>query len=143
MSKGVRPNFSKQKGELAFSGLCDYNTSHIMNTPQKQQLLQQIAVISAMERGKLSSYSFKDRSGFTGPYHKLQHWQDGKNHTRYVPTDELPAVEAALAGYAQYQQLTRQYADLIIAQTRQNIATSKKKISHPRSSSPKRRRSNS
>ncbi len=62
----MRPNFSKQKGELAFSDLCDYNTSHIMNTPQKQQLLQQIAVISAMERGKLSSYSFKDRSGFTG-----------------------------------------------------------------------------
>jgi hypothetical protein len=114
-----------------------------MNIPQKQQLLQQIAAISAMERGKLSTYSFKDRSGLSGPYHKLQHWQDGKNHTRYVPTDELPAVESALAGYAQYQQLTEQYADLIIAQTRQSIATSKKKISHPRSSSPKRRRSNS
>ena len=84
-----------------------------------------------MERGKLSAYSFKERSGAAGPYHKLQHWQDGKNHTRYVPADELPAVEAALAGYAQYQQLTEQYAQLVIAETRQSIAASKKSKSLP------------
>lgn len=112
-----------------------------MTTPQKQQILQQIAAIATMERGKLSSYSFKDRSGLTGPYHKLQHWQEGKNHTRYIPADELPAVQAALEGYAQYQQLTQQYADLVIAETRQNIAASKKKTSLPKSSSPKRRKS--
>jgi hypothetical protein len=86
-----------------------------------------------MERGKLSTYSFKERRGHSGPYHKLQSWQAGKNHTRYVPADELPAVQAALAGYDQYQQLTRQYADLVIAETRQNIAASKKRNSrlHP------------
>lgn len=112
-----------------------------MTTPQKQQLLQQIAAISTMERGTLSTFSFKDRSGLAGPYHKLQHWQEGKNHTRYVPADELPAVQTALDGYAQYQQLTRQYADLVIAETRQNMAASKKKTFPPKSSSPKRRKS--
>lgn len=112
----------------------------MINTP-KQLILQQIAAITTMERGKLSSYSFKDRCGLTGPYHKLQHWQEGKNHTRYVPADELPAVQAALDGYAQYQQLTQQYADLVIAETRQNIAVSKKKTSLHQSSSPKRRKS--
>jgi hypothetical protein len=112
-----------------------------MNTPTKQQLLEQIATIPAMERGKLSAYSFKDRSSHAGPYHKLQQWADGKNHTRYVPPDELPAVEAAVAGYAQYERLTRQYADAVIAETRQNIA-SKKKTSRPKSASPRRRKSN-
>jgi len=112
-----------------------------MNTPTKQQLLQQIAAIPAMERGKLSAYSFKERSGHSGPYHKLQSWQDGKNHTRYVPADELPAVQAALDGYAQYQQLTRQYAELVIAETRQNTAASKKKKSPATSSWPKTRKS--
>ena len=102
-----------------------------MSTLRKRQLLQQIAAIPDMERGKLSAYSIRERSGIAGPYHKLQHWQDGKNHTRYVPADELPAVEAALAGYAQYQQLTEQYAQLVIAQTRQNLATSKKKSNPP------------
>ena len=99
-----------------------------MNNLNQQQILQRIAAIPAMERGKLSDYSFKERSGVAGPYHKLQQWQEGKNHTRYVPAEELPAVEAALAGYAQYQQLTEQYAKLVIAETRQTIAGSKKKI---------------
>ena len=100
----------------------------------KQQLLQRIAAIPAMERGKLSSYSFKERSGTAGPYYKLQHWQNGQNHTRHIPADELSAVEAALAGYAQYEQLTEQYAQLVIAETRQSIAASKKSPSHPASS---------
>ncbi len=114
----------------------------MINYSSKQQLLQQIAHISVMERGKLSAYSFKERSGLSGPYYKLQHWQEGKNLTRYVSPEELPAVQDALAGYAQYQQLTRQYADLVIDETRQNIAASKKKKSHPRSSLPKKKKSN-
>jgi len=113
-----------------------------MTTFTKQQILQQIAIIPAMELGKLSAYSFKGRSGFKGPYHKLQSWQEGKNHTRYVPAEELPAVQAALAGYAQYEELTRQYAGLVIAETRQNIAASKKKKhSPPISSWPRMRKS--
>jgi len=112
-----------------------------MNPPNKSRLLEQIAAIPVMERGKLSRYSFKDRSNASGPYHKLQRWQDGKNHTRYVSAAELPAVQTALAGYAQFQQLTGQYADLVIEQTRQNLAGSKKKRSRPKSSSPRKKKS--
>jgi len=97
-----------------------------MNYLNKQHLLQRIAAIPAMERGKLSAYSFSERSGVAGPYHKLQHWQDGKNHTRYVPAEDLPALQVALAGYAQYQQLTEQYAQLVVAETRRNMAAPKK-----------------
>ena len=113
-----------------------------MNNPTKQQRLQHIAAIPAMERGKLSTYSSKERSGAAGPYHKLQHWEAGKNKTRYVPADEVPAVQAALAGYGQYQQLTEQYAELVIAETRQNIAGFKKKKSPRLSSWPKTKKSN-
>ena len=91
-----------------------------MNQPEKTRLLEQMATILAMERGKLSPHS-------SGRHHKLQCWQEGKNHTRHVPADELPAVQSALAGYAQYRQLTEQYADLVIQETRQNIAAAKKK----------------
>jgi len=107
----------------------------------KQQLLQQIATIPAMERGTLSAYAFKERSGVAGPYYKLQHWQEGKNHTRYVPAEEVPALEAALDGYTRYQQLTEQYAQLVIAETRQNLAALKKKPSRRRSSWPRKRKS--
>jgi len=106
-----------------------------MNQSKKTQLLEQIAAIPAMERGKLSPHS-------SGRHQKLQSWQAGRNHTRHVAADELPAVESALAGYAQYRQLTEQYADLVIEETRQNIAAAKKK-SRPRplSSSPRKRKS--
>ena len=109
--------------------------------PTKTHLLEQIAAIPAMERGKLSRYTFKERSNTSGPYHKLQRWQDGKNHTRYVSTDELPAVQTALAGYAQFRQLTGQYADLVIEETRRNIAGSKKNQSRPKSSWPRKKKS--
>ena len=112
-----------------------------MNQLNKTRLLEQMAAIPVMERGKLSNYRFKERSNASGPYHKLQCWQDGKNHTRYVSADELPVVQTALAGYAQFRQLTEQYADLVIAETRQNIAGSKKKPSRPKSSSPRKRKS--
>jgi len=106
-----------------------------MNQSKKTQLLEQIAAIPAMERGKLSPHS-------SGRHQKLQCWQAGKNHTRHVAADELPAVASALAGYAQYRQLTEQYADLVIQETRQTIAVAKKKHrSRPQSASPRRKKS--
>ena len=107
-----------------------------MNPPEKTRLLEQIAAIPAMERGKLSPHS-------SGRHLKLQCWQEGRNHTRHVPADELPAVQSALAGYAQYRQLTEQYADLVIQETRQNLAAAKKKPSAGlRSSSRRKKKSN-
>ena len=113
----------------------------MMNPPDKNRILEEIAAIADMERGKLSEYSFKDRSPAAGPYHKLQFWREGKNHTRYISAAELPAVEAALAGHARFEQLTGQYADLVIAETRQRIAGSKKKILRRKSAWPKTRKS--
>lgn len=106
-----------------------------MNQPAKTRLLEQIAAIPAMERGKLTPHS-------SGRHLKLQSWQEGKNHTRHVAADELPAVESALAGYTQYRQLTEAYADLVIQETRQNLAAAKKKnSSRPPSSSRRKKKS--
>ena len=96
-----------------------------MHSPAKTRLLQQIAAIPAMERGTLSPHA-------SGRHQKLQAWHEGKNHTRHVPVDELPAVQSALAGYAQYRQLTGQYADLVIQETRQNLAAAKKRLAPAR-----------
>jgi hypothetical protein len=106
-----------------------------MNPSKKTHLLEQIAAIPAMERGKLSPHS-------SGRHQKLQCWQGGRNHTRHVAADELPAVASALAGYAQYRQLTEEYADLVIKETRQNIAAAKKNNrSRPLSASPRKKKS--
>lgn len=110
-----------------------------MNPPDKDQILRQIAAIPAMERGKLSAYAH-ERPGTTGPYHRLQRWENGANHTRHVPAEEVAGVQAALAGYARYQELTEQYADLVVAETRQSLAEEKKRLRRP-SASPKKRKS--
>jgi hypothetical protein len=91
-----------------------------MSQSERTRLLEQIAAIPAMERGKLCLHS-------SGRHYKLQRWQEGRNHTRHVSADELPAVQSALEGYAQFRQWTEQYADLVIEETRRNIADAKKK----------------
>ena len=101
-------------------------------------LLQEIAHIQSMERSKLSII----KESASGPFYKLQARINGKNVTRYVPREQVPAVQEALAGYKQFQTLTEQYAAEVITQTRTAIAAgSKKKPSLRRSSSPKSRKS--
>lgn len=106
-----------------------------MNQTERTRILDAIAAIPTMERGKLSAHT-------AGPYHKLQRWQEGKNHTRHVSADELAAVQSALEGYVQYQHLTEQYADWVIEETRQQIAGAKKKHpSRPKSASRRKQKS--
>ena len=111
-----------------------------MNTQKSlPSLLQEIASIQTMERGKLSV--IKESS--TGPFYKIQAREDGKNLTRYVPREQVPAVQEAIQGYQRFESLTEQYAQRVIAQTRQDIAAaSKKKSQAQTSSSPKMRKSN-
>ena len=113
-----------------------------MNSSTKSQILAQIAQIQLMERGKLSTYTFPERSAESGPYYKLQCWENGKNCTRYIRPEQVPLLQEALAGQSRFEELTRQYADLVIAETRERLASrSKKKTSVPSSFSPKSRRS--
>ncbi len=91
-----------------------------------------------MERGKLSVM----RESASGPFYKLQARENGKNLTRYIRRDQVPAVREALEGYKQFQALTEQYAQEVITQTRAAIAAgSKKKLSPRKSSWPKSRKS--
>jgi len=112
-----------------------------MNSPAAPQaLLHQIAQIQRMERGKLCLL----REGPNGPYYNHQTWQEGKNVCRYVPQDQLAALQEAIAGYETFQQLIQQYAELVIQKTRVELSSGLKKKSPPtNSSSPKTKRSNS
>ena len=99
-----------------------------------QSILQQIAQIQHMERGKLCVL----REGPNGSYYNLQCWDNGKNCSRYVPGDQVASYKEAIAGYQQFQQLTAQYANQVIDKTRAEIAAgSKKNQSRRRSSSRK------
>jgi hypothetical protein len=117
-----------------------------MNTPlTPQSLIEQILQIQRMEHGSLCII----RPGPNGPYYNLNSWENGKNSCRYLPQDKVPEIQQAIKGYQKYQQLTEQYAQQIIEQTRAelNIGVKKKaqpnsQNSRPKSASPKTRKSN-
>jgi hypothetical protein len=94
-----------------------------MNPPLTVQLLEKIAQIQRMERGKLTIM----REGPQGPYYKLQARENGRNLSRYVARQEADSVQEALEGYRQFQALTQQYAQTIIDQTRADWAAHSKK----------------
>jgi hypothetical protein len=98
-----------------------------MTTPQRrQEILQSMNSITRMERGKLCTQS---RGPTAPPFHKLQCWYQGKNHTRYVPADEVAALQEALAEHRRFQQLAQEFVDLTVAMTRQQTETERKKNS--------------
>jgi hypothetical protein len=80
--------------------------------PEPAQLLQQIARIQQMERGKLCPMR-------AGAYYNHQTWENGRNVVRYVARDRMASLQQAIAGYQQYLKLTKAYADEIIRRTRQ------------------------
>ena len=118
-----------------------------MSTPlTPQALLEQILQIQSMEHGSLSIVG----QGPSGPYYNLNSWENGKNQCRYLPQNKVPKVKQAIEGYRKYQQLTGQYAQQIIEQTRAQLDIGVKKKpspspaqSRPKSTSPKSRKSSS
>ena len=112
-----------------------------MNTKSSpQSVLNDIAQIQQMERGTLSVI----RQGPTGPYYNHQCYEEGKNVSRYVPSEQVDQIQQAIDGYHRFQELVQQYAQLMVAKTRaEREAGSKKKTRRQNSSWPKTRKSSS
>lgn len=105
-----------------------------------ESLLQELAQIQRLERGTVSVI----RQGPSGPYYNHQCYENGRNVSRYVPAEQVPELQAALADHQRFQQLVQQYVELLVERTRaQRQAGSKKKSPRPTSSSPKTRKSTS
>jgi hypothetical protein len=94
-----------------------------MNTPQPTQLIEKMAQIQRMERGKLTVM----REGPQGPYYKLQVWENGRNLSRYVSRDQTASVQVAIDGYHEFEALAEQYAQTVIDRTRAELAAQSKK----------------
>lgn len=98
-----------------------------MTTQQRRQaILQEMNAITRMERGKLCTQS---RGPSAPPFYKLQCWRNGKNHTRYVPQEEVPALQEALGGHQRFQQLAEEFVDLTVAMTQAEEVAERKKNS--------------
>ena len=91
---------------------------------QTNSIIEQIASITSMERGKLSevyrSRPAPDGAGTIqlGPYYKLQTWENGRNLTRHVPGEKVAALKEDLANHKRFTELSAAFEDTVIAHTR-------------------------
>ena len=87
-------------------------------------LLDEMAAIPTMERGKLTAEYRTRSSGHgsgserLGPYYKHQVWEDGSNVTRRIPAEQAAILEADIANYNHFQELSAQAAEIVINRTR-------------------------
>ncbi len=86
------------------------------NTVKMQRLLERMAGIARMERGKLCPMGAR-------PHYNHQTWQNGKNVVRYVPAGEADFLQEAIDGYHAFMKMAEQYADEVIAKTRRERET--------------------
>jgi hypothetical protein len=89
-------------------------------TNKMKRLLERMAGIERMERGKLCRMAGR-------PHYNHQTWQDGRNVVRYVPENETQALQEAIEGYRLFIALAEQYADEVIRVTRRETEKKKKR----------------
>lgn len=80
-------------------------------TSKMKRLLERMAKIERMERGKLCRMTGRS-------HYNHQTWHNGRNEVRYVPASEVAALEKAIEGYRLFISLAEQYADEVIRLTR-------------------------
>jgi hypothetical protein len=108
--------------------------------PTLQSILQELAQIQRLDRGTVSVL----RQGPEGPYYNHQCYENGRNVSRYVPSEQVPDLKEAIANFHRFEQLMKQYVQLLVSQTRAERETgSKKKTPPPNSSWPKTGKSSS
>lgn len=88
-------------------------------TSKMKRILQRMAEIEWMERGKLCRMTGR-------PHYNHQTWRNGRNEVRYIPASEAPALEKAIEGYQLFIKLAEQYVDEVIRITRRDQKTKKR-----------------
>jgi hypothetical protein len=95
-----------------------------MKTNLTSARIAQLAAITRMERGHLSVI----RTGPDGqPYYNLQHRENGRNVTEYIPRDQVATVEENIAAYERFKSLVDEHVDEISEQSRQERKADVKK----------------
>ena len=80
-------------------------------SPRLHPLLQRMGGIKRMERGTLCRMSGR-------PHYNHQTWHKGRNVVRYVPIEEVAALQKAMDGYRLFKSLAERYAEVVIQRTR-------------------------
>ena len=119
-----------------------------MNTKfltQRTHLIRQMVSLQSMEEGSLKAEyrasSGAEQTAPVGPYYKHQVWQNGRNVSRRISSEDAPGLQAAIANRQRFEALAAQFVDLTIAHTRQCQSAGPQKKTATNSSSHRKRKS--
>lgn len=98
---------------------------------KRQQILEQMAEIECMEKGRLSEeYREKHKDGKTvrlGPYYKHQCWKNGRNASRRVPVADVERLREGVDGYHRFRELADEFVEVTVEMTRESADDEGKK----------------
>ena len=90
---------------------------------RRDEILQEMAAIDRMQRGRLSEQFFKvkkdGREIIRGPYYVLQRWSEGKNVCQRVPATDVDSVQSAIDGHKRFEKLAQEFAEVTERLTRE------------------------
>lgn len=102
-----------------------------MKNNEIPERIKQLAAITRMERGHLAII----RTGPDGqPYYNLQHRENGRNVTEYIPRDQVATVEENIGAYERFKALVDEHVAEISEKSRQQRKAGVKK--KPRTAKP-------
>lgn len=86
---------------------------------QRAEILREINQIETMARGKVCPMhrGRPDAAGRRRIYYNHQNWQGGKNVSRYVPAEAVPALQRAIEQRQRFEALAERFVDLTVAAT--------------------------
>ena len=91
---------------------------------RRRQILDQMAQIECMEKGRLSEeYRESRKEGKTvrlGPYYKHQCWENGRNASRRVPAAEVERLREGVDGYHRFRELADEFVEATVSMTRES-----------------------
>jgi hypothetical protein len=92
------------------------NDTYFALQQQRSSLLDQMAALDRMERGRLSEQFLKGQKDgqpvLRGPYYVLQRRWGEQVLKQRVPRDRVPLVQADIHRHEQFQQLADRYAEI-------------------------------
>ena len=98
---------------------------------KRKQILEQMAQIECMEKGRLSEeYREKHKDGEMvrlGPYYKHQCWENGRNVSRRVPVPEVERLREGVDGYHQFRELADEFVEVTVEMSRKSAGDEGKK----------------
>jgi hypothetical protein len=77
---------------------------------RREQILEEMNEIRRLKRGSLSAQTRGHPGGSIR--HIYQRWFEGRNHSTYIPAEQVPALQQAVDSWHRFEALAKEFVDV-------------------------------